>query len=106
MVYVVETSEYAPGKREEALAFLKKAAAYYKKMAGVEYDMVQRVAAAAGQQAKLTAISVFDSLTAWDDFAQKRKKDPEWLTLTRGIFAPEQGCWTHNSYTRTFLEVL
>ncbi len=106
MVYVVETSEYAPGKREEALAFLSKAAAYYKKMAGVEFHVVQRVAAAAGQQARLTSIFTLDSLSAWDQFVQRRKKDPEWQALIRGIFDPGQGCWAHNSYTRTFLEVI
>jgi hypothetical protein len=106
MVYVVETSEYAPGKRDEAVAFLKKAAAYYRKMAGVDLHITQRMAPSAGQQAKLTAISTLDSLGAWDEFLQARKKDPEWQGLVRDIFVPDKGFWTHNSYTRTFFEVI
>jgi hypothetical protein len=106
MVYVVETSEYAPGKREEALAFLKKAAAYYKKMAGVDIHVTQRMAPAAGQQARITTITTMDSLAAWEEFLLARKKDPEWQALIRDIFVPDKGCWAHNSYTRTFFEVL
>jgi hypothetical protein len=104
MLYVVETSQYAPGKREEAMTFLKKAVAYYRKTAGIETHVVQRTAAALGQQAMITTIATVESLSAWDAFAQRRKKDPEWQALVLDIFVPEKGCWAHNSYTRSFFE--
>ena len=106
MVYEVATAEYAPGKREEALGFLKKVAVYYRKNAGVDLHVVQRMAPGPGQQARLTTIMMIDSMAKWDDFQQKKKKDPEWQALTRDAFVPEKGCLVHNSYTRTFLEVL
>lgn len=106
MVYVVETSQYAPGKKKEALAFLKKAAAYYKKIGGPELHAVRRVAQAAGQQAQLMTIFTIDSMAAWEAFFAKRNKDPEWQTLTGDIYAPDRGIFAHNTYTRAFLEVI
>jgi hypothetical protein len=47
-----------------------------------------------------------DSVAAWEAFFAKRNKDPEWQTLSRDIYAPEKGCFVHNTYTRAFLEVI
>jgi hypothetical protein len=106
MVYVVETSEYAPGKREDALAFLRKAEVYYKRLAGLELHTVRRVTQALGQQAQLITIFTTDSVAAWEAFYAKRNKDTEWQTLSRDIYAPEKGCFVHNTYTRAFFEVI
>jgi hypothetical protein len=106
MVYVVESADYAPGKREEAMDFLKKVAGYYKKTAGLEVRAVRRVTPAAGQQARLTTIFTIDSLSAWDDMTQKKAKDPEWKALVGDVFVPGKGCLVHNTFSRLFLEVI
>ena len=52
MVLSVRSAEYAPGKREEQLEFLKKVVSYDKKN-GVETRILRRASPSAGQAARV-----------------------------------------------------
>ena len=104
MVYAVRSAEYVPGKREEALEFLKKVVSYSKKL-GVEVEITRITTPGPGQQARLWTMHKFASMVEMAEFDQKSRKDTEWMATVRAASAPG-GCLVHNSLTRNNFEVL
>ena len=104
MVYVVESAEYAPGKRQEALAFLKEIAKYHEKEPGTELRIFRRVAPGSGMEARLTTVYTVYSVSVWSQIRQKRHEDPQWRELVKDAFHPDKGSLVHNTYTQTLLD--
>ena len=105
MVHAVASMEFAPGKREEAVQFLKKAVSWFKAH-GAEAQLLQRVTGAPGQAARLVTMETYDSLAAWGDVAQKMLEDAEFEPVVRQAHDPEKGCIAHNTFSRTIFEVI
>jgi len=106
MVHGVASSEFVPGKREEAVEFLKKAAGFIKKHGAAEVEVLRRWTGAPGQSARLLIMTTYDSLEAWAAGAQKLRDDTEFQAIQRRASDPEKGCIVHNTFSRTIFEVL
>ena len=104
MVYAVRSAEYVPGKREEALEFLKKVVSYSKKF-GVEVEIMRITTPGPGQHARLWTSHKFASMVEMAEIEQKIGEDTEWMAIVRAASAPG-GCLVHNTLIRNNFAVL
>ena len=104
MVYAVRSAEYAPGKREEALEFLRKAVSHFKKL-GSDVEILQNRTPNPGQQCRFWTMHKHASWVEMAEVDQKISEDSEWRALVSAAHGPG-GCMVHNTFTRNNFEVL
>jgi hypothetical protein len=106
MVHGIASMEFTPGRREEAVEYLKKVCETLKRYGAKHAELLRRVTSAPGQNARLYIMTTFDSLVSWAQTAQDMREDKGFQELQREAGDPDRGCVVHNTFSRNLLEVM